>query len=91
MGQTYTVAEKMTVNQIFEKKVEVVFNENIFDDLIERGEVNEIGEGIYVFQGQFLKLMNFFDGVVKGFAENIQGIEQHYPTRWLIELFKNIK
>ena len=90
IGQTYTVAVKMTVNQIFEKKVEVVFNENIFDDLIEAGEVNEIGEGIYVFQGQFLKLMNFFDGVVKDFAESIQGIEQHYPTRWPIELFKNI-
>ena len=90
MGNTYNVAEKMTANQIFEKKVEVVFNENIFDDLIESGEVNEISEGIFVFQGQFLKLMNFFDGMVKGFAESIQGIEQLYPTRWPIELFKNI-
>lgn len=90
MGNTYIVAEKMTVNQIFEKKVGVDFKENIFDDLIESGEVNEISEGIFVFQGQFLKLMNFFDGVVKSFAESIQGIEQHYPTRWPIELFKNI-
>ena len=90
MVNTYTFAEKMTAKQIFEKKVEVVFNENIFDDLIVSGEVNEISEGIFVFQGQFLKLMNFFDGIVKGFAESIQGIEQHYPTRWPIELFKNI-
>ena len=90
MVNTYTFSEKMTAKQIFEKKVEVVFNENIFDDLIESGEVNEISEGIFVFQGQFLKLMNFFDGIVKGFAESIQGIEQHYPTRWPIELFKDI-
>ena len=90
MGNTYTVAEKMTVNQIFEKKVEVDFHSDIFDKLVENGEVNEIGDGIFVFQGQFLKLMRFFDGIFTKFADELNGIEQYYPTRWPIELFKKI-
>jgi len=90
MGNTYTVAEKMTVNQIFEKKVEVDFHSDIFDKLVENGEVNEIGDGIFVFQGQFLKLMRFCDGIFTKFADELNGIEQYYPTRWPIELFKKI-
>ena len=90
MGNTYTVAEKMTVNQIFEKKVEVDFHSDIFDKLVENGEVNEIGDGIFVFQGQFLKLMKFFDSIFTKFADEMNGIEQYYPTRWPIELFKKI-
>ena len=90
MGNTYTVAKKMTVNQIFEKKVEVDFHSDIFDKLVENGEVNEIGDGIFVFQGQFLKLMRFFDGIFTKFADELNGIEQYYPTRWPIELFKKI-
>lgn len=90
MGKTYTVAEKMTVNQIFEKKGVVDFHSDIFDKLVENGEVNEIGDGIFVFQGQFLKLMKFFDSIFTKFADEMNGIEQYYPTRWPIELFKKI-
>lgn len=90
IAKTFSVAEKMTFHQIFEKRPEIAFHDDIFDKLIENKEVNEIGEGIYVFQGQFLKLMHFFDQTFKDFAASIQGIEQYYPTRWPIELFKNI-
>ena len=88
--KTFAVAEKMTVNKVFEKEADVVFNDDIFDKLTERGEVNEIGDGIFVFQGQFLKLMRFFDGIFTKFADELKGIEQYYPTRWPIELFKKI-
>lgn len=88
--KTFAVAEKMTVNKVFEKKADVVFNDDIFNKLTESGEVNEIGDGIFVFQGQFLKLMRFFDGIFTKFADELNGIEQYYPTRWPIELFKKI-
>ena len=88
--KTFAVAEKMTVNKVFEKKADVVFNDDIFEKLIGNGEVNEIGDGIFVFQGQFLKLMRFFDGIFTKFADELNGIEQYYPTRWPIELFKKI-
>jgi len=90
MANTFAVAEKMTVNQVFEKKAEVNFHSDIFDKLVVNGEVNEIGEGIYIFQGQFLALMQFFDRIFANFAEEMNGIEQYYPTRWPIELFKSI-
>lgn len=90
IAKTFSVAQKMTFHQIFEKRPEIAFHDDIFDKLVVNGEVNEIGEGIYVFQGQFLKLMHFFDQTFKDFATSIQGIEQYYPTRWPIELFKNI-
>jgi seryl-tRNA synthetase/acyl carrier protein len=88
--KTFAVAEKMTVNKVFEKEADVVFNDDIFDKLIGNGEVNEIGDGIFVFQGQFLKLMRFFDGIFTKFADELNGVEQYYPTRWPIELFKKI-
>ncbi len=88
--KTFAVAEKMTVNKVFEKKADVVFNDDIFEKLIGNGEVNEIGDGIFVFQGQFLKLMRFFDGIFTKFADELNGVEQYYPTRWPIELFKKI-
>ncbi|MDG0965433.1 MAG: hypothetical protein P8O23_10225 [Opitutales bacterium] len=90
MANTFSVAEKMTVHQVFEKKAEVDFHSDIFDKLVENGEVNEIGDGIFVFQGQFLKLMQFFDSIFTKFGDEMNGIEQYYPTRWPIELFKKI-
>ena len=90
LANTFCVAVKMTVTKIFEKKPKVVFDNDVYSKLVKNGDVNEIGEGIYVFQGQFLKLMNFFDQMFKDFAISIQGIEQYYPTRWPIELFKDI-
>jgi seryl-tRNA synthetase len=90
MTNTFAVAVKMTVHKVFEKKAEVDFHSDIFDKLVVNGEVNEIGEGIYIFQGQFLALMQFFDRIFTNFADEMNGIEQYYPTRWPIELFKSI-
>ena len=69
MTNTFAVAEKMTVRQVFEKKAEVNFHTDIFDKLVKNGEVNEIGKGIFIFQGQFLLLMQFFDAIFKNFCQ----------------------
>jgi acyl carrier protein/seryl-tRNA synthetase len=90
LEETFKLAVNISVHVIFDKKQKIKFHENIFKTLLERGDANEIGNGIYVFQGQFLKLLNFFDNIFKKFAIDLDGIEQLYPTRWPIELFKKI-
>ena len=90
IAKTFAVAERMTVHQVFEKNADVIFRDDIFSKLTGNNEVNEIGEGIYVFQGQFLKLIQFFDNIFTKFADEMDGIEQYYPTRWPIELFREI-
>lgn len=67
------------------------YHENPMKYLESNQEVRKIANGIYMFQGRFLKLLNFFNQYFKDLSINkYNAVEQEYPTIWPIDLFKKI-
>ena len=54
------------------------------------GDVVPIQPGFYSFQGDFLKVFRALNGRVKAIADQLDAIEQEYPTIWPVKLFKAI-
>lgn len=63
---------------------------NPMDYLINSKQVIPMGNGTFIFQGEFLRLMKFIDKYFFTFAKTLGGIEQQYPVLWPIDLFRRI-
>ena len=54
-------------------------------------EVKRIAKGIFMFQGNFLKIFQRVNNYVRDMAvQKHNAIEQEYPTLWPMELFKKV-
>jgi hypothetical protein len=63
---------------------------HVMDELVDSGDLKPLTAGGYVFQGGFLKLLRFLDGLTVEFAQTLHAVEQEYPARWPMELFEKI-
>ena len=59
--------------------------------LIDMEEVVKIGEGLFLFQGQFLKVFKAIDEYLLNIAINeFDAVEQENPILWPMELFRKV-
>lgn len=55
-----------------------------------RGDVKVIQPGFFAFQGDFLRVFHAINRRVREMADEVDAIEQEYPTIWPVRLFKQI-
>lgn len=69
---------------------EVLYNEPVFEKLIEQESVIKIQDGIYAYSGIVLKLINYFNSKIKEFAyEHFESVKEHeYPVLYPIDKFE---
>lgn len=65
-------------------------NEDAFQALMDKEDVQNVAPGMFMFQGEFLNVFNAINSKVKSIALAIEAIEQEHPTLWPVELFKAI-
>ena len=85
-----TLAQRHKVECVFMQKSERQLLGSVTEALINKGFAKRLGEGCYLFQGDFLKLINWFDQKIVAWAETLGAEEQQYPVLWPIDLFKKI-
>ena len=59
-------------------------------NLLDTRQAIPLDNGIFIFQGEFLRLMRFFDNYIYAKARELDALDQQYPILWPIELFKDI-
>lgn len=72
-----------------QKPITPFFQDSMFI-LMEDKDVIRVTDASYVIQGLMLTLMQFFDRYFLAYAQSLNSIEQYYPVRWPVDLFKNI-
>ena len=76
---------------LFENKIGSLCSEDPMPHLLESNEVKRIAKGIFMFQGNFLKIFQRINSYLKDVAvQEYDAIEQEYPTIWPVELFKKV-
>jgi len=75
---------------LFENKAGNSYRENPMKYLEESKNVIKIADGMYMFQGMFLKVFRSLLKYLENLAAKYNAIDQEYPTLWPIDLFKKI-
>ncbi len=66
------------------------FSQDAMSMLIKDKAVIRVTDASYVMQGLMLNLMQFYDRYFLAYAQSLNSIEQYYPVRWPVDLFRKI-
>ena len=76
---------------IYKKKNSINFSNNPLDELKKKKEVNKISDGLFQFQGEFLKLFRLLQVYFKSLAlKKFDAIDQENPVLWPLDLIRKI-
>lgn len=74
-----------------ERTTEINYSDNPLIFLKEDRQVIELTEGLFQFQGEFLKVFRSVDSYFKNVAiKHLHAIDQENPSLWPVDLFKRI-
>jgi len=90
MKELLFISKSINSDILFENNSECSYRENPQKYLEKQKEVIKIAEGMYLFQGVFLKIIKALNGHILKIAEKYNAIEQEHPALWPIDLFKKI-
>lgn len=63
---------------------------DVYQELVEKKDVQKIAPGMFMFQGEFLQVFNSINQKVKQLSQSFMAQEQEYPALWPVELLKKI-
>jgi hypothetical protein len=84
------IAKSLNTDVVFANDVDPVYREDPQPSLESRREVIPVHPGFFTFQGDFLRVFHALNRKVRRFADQLDAIEQEYPTVWPVRLFKGI-
>lgn len=84
------VVRNMSKDCIFTHSANNNTVQDVYPQLLEKGDVQKVDTGLFMFQGEFLQVFHAINAKVKQLSTQFQAIEQEYPALWPIELFKKI-
>ena len=84
------VSRTLKTKTLFENKPESSFHENPMGDLLNSGDVIRTADGMFSFQGTFLRVLRACQEYVVRVAEKHAAVEQEYPVLWPVDLYKKI-
>lgn len=90
MEELLYISKSINKDLLFESKVRHPYNENPMKYLEAGRDAVRIANGIYMFQGTFLRLFRFFNEYFRNLAEKYNAIELDYPPIWPVDLFREI-
>ncbi len=84
------ISAKMTSKTLYENHPKRLVPEDPFEELLRRGDVQSVGRGLFILQGQFLKLFQFFNEYWRQKALDLGAVEQDNPALWPAGLYRDI-
>lgn len=84
------ISRSIRKDLLYSYKSERKYKDDPQISLTEKGEMQKVGEGMFLFQGDFLKIFKAIDRYVFAQSEKLKAVEQEYPALWPVELFKSI-
>jgi hypothetical protein len=84
------VSSKMTDQTFYENHPGRPAPPDPFAALVARRDVQPVGPGLFVLQGEFLKLQRHFDEHWRALALELGAVEQDNPAVWPVELYRKI-
>jgi seryl-tRNA synthetase len=90
VGRLDFISAKMTAKSLFENHPERNAPRDPFDTLQQSGDVQPVGRGLFVLQGQFLKLFQYFNEYWRKKALDLGAVEQDNPAVWPARLYRDI-
>ena len=84
------ISSKMTDKSLYENHPERNAPEDPLDNLVQSGDVQPVGKGLFVLQGQFLKLFQYFNEYWRKKAAELGAMEQDNPAVWPAGLYRDI-
>lgn len=84
------VTGKMTDRTFYENRPGRAAPPDPFAALVARRDVQPLGPGMFVLQGEFLKLQRHFDEHWRAVALALGAVEQDNPAVWPLELYRKI-
>ena len=84
------VTAKMTERTLYENHPHRTALDDPFPSLVARGDVQPIGPGLFVLQGEFLRLHRRFDEHWRVLALRLGAVEQENPAVWPVDLYRRI-
>ena len=90
MARLTFVAAKTDARVLYEHRPDRPAPADPFPALVARDDVMPVGPGLFVFQGEFLRLMNHFDARWRDLALGMGAVEQDNPGVWPADLYRRI-
>lgn len=84
------VGAKLTEKVLYENRPGRPAPPDPFDALVARHDVQPVGPGLFVLQGEFLRLFNHFDNHWRRLALDLGAVEQDNPGVWPVDLYRKI-
>lgn len=84
------VGAKLTEKVLYENRPDRPTRPDPFPELVARDDVHPVGPGLFVLQGQFLRLFNHFDNHWRRLALDLGAVEQDNPGVWPVDLYHKI-
>jgi len=84
------ISSKMTTRSLYENHPLRNAPEDPFETLLQSGDVQPVGRGLFVLQGQFLKLFQYFNEYWRKKALELGAVEQDNPAVWPAGLYRDI-
>ncbi len=84
------VTSKMTDRTLYENRPGRAAPPDPFPALVARRDIQPVGPGLFVLQGEFLRLQRHFDEHWRAVALQLGAVEQDNPAIWPVELYRRI-
>ncbi len=84
------VTSKMTDRTLYENRPSRPAPPDPFAALVARRDVQPVGPGMFVLQGEFLRLQRHFDEHWRAVALELGAVEQDNPAVWPVDLYRKI-
>ncbi len=84
------ISKSINKDILFENNKAIRITDNPMDFLLSSEIVQKISDGLFMFQGEFLKIFHWFNNFFKKIASKYNAVEQEYPTLWPIDLYRKI-
>jgi hypothetical protein len=84
------VTGKMTERTLYENRPSRPSPPDPFAALVSRRDVLPLGPGLFVLQGEFLRLQRHFDEHWRAVALDLGAVEQDNPGVWPVDLYRKI-
>ncbi len=84
------ISQSIEKDIVYEHESDKSYEEDPTTYLMLSGDVKKISDGMFLFQGAFLRVVQAIDKYLYRQADSLKAVEQEYPILWPVELYKNI-